>query len=330
MRAWRWMGSIVLVFAAAFGVTAFAQQGAEKAPIWTAFDNEKPFWQEMTTDTKQSMKVQGMTVEQNQKQTFFVKWTPKKVDPKTPNKWEVDYEITGVKMDITIGGNPISYDSANKDKTAQNPLTDFFGALVGSKFKLTVTRDEKDGMKVTEVDGLTAFVDKLTAANDQLKPLLKSILTPEAVKQMSNPTFAAFPPSEKEWEKKEWVYPVTLNMGPIGSYETTYTYKVNEKDKSKIDILGKMKYLPPEGKDSASIPFTIKPKSTLNSENISGSVTIDRTAGRIADSEIKMDLKGNLVIDIAGMETTVELTQKQTSKVRTSDTELPPPAAPKK
>src|SRR5436309_1374456 len=34
------------------------------------FDKDKTFYQEMTTETKQTMKVMGMDITQNQKQTF--------------------------------------------------------------------------------------------------------------------------------------------------------------------------------------------------------------------------------------------------------------------
>ena len=240
MNLWRLAGGLFLVGAVALGVTAYGQQPGDKdKPVWKGFDNDKPFWQEMTTETNQTMTVQGQQVKQDQKQTFWVMWTVKE---KGTNTWKVEYKIVGVKMNIQIGGNNISYDSTDlKNPPPNNPLTDFFKALVGSDFTLTVTNDPKTGLTVSDIDQskLDAFVNKLSAANEQLKPLLKSILDKEAIKQMSNPTFAAFPKSDADWTKGSWEYKVLLSMGPIGSYNTTYTY-TKGKDSNKIDVKAKI------------------------------------------------------------------------------------------
>jgi Family of unknown function (DUF6263) len=325
MKLWRWVGALMLVGAAAVGVSANNDQEGEK-PTWKAFDElNKPFWQEMKTDTSQTMKVQGMEVVQKQSQTFFVKWTPKS---KEKDCWKVEYEIVGVKMDIQIGGNNIAYDStASKEQTPQNPLTDFFKALVGSKFTFTVCSDPKEGIRVTDVEGLPQFVNKLAAANEQLKPLLEQILNKDALKQMSNPTFAAFPTAE-EFKKGTWDYDVTLNMGPIGSYKTKYTYTL-AKDGKKIDVTGTMDYSAPKSDAAGGLPFQIK-SGELKAEKVTGTVTLDQKAGRIADSTMQMDLAGKLTIDIAGMQTDVTLTQKQTSSVKTFDSDPVPAPASKK
>ena len=52
-------------------------------------------------------------------------------------------------MDIEIGGNKIVYDSTNPSAgTSNNPLQDFFKALVGSEFKLTISPE----MKVVKIE----------------------------------------------------------------------------------------------------------------------------------------------------------------------------------
>jgi len=305
-----------------FAVTANGEQAGD-APTWKAFDEiGKSFWQELKTDTSQTMKVQGQEVTQTQKQTFWVKWTPKK---KEANGWEVEYEIVGVKMDIEIGGNRISYDSFAKEPPPQNPLTDFFKQLLNSKFTLKVANDPKEGIKVVDVtEGLDAFVNKLAAANDQLKPLLKSILNKEAFKQMSNPTFAAFPKNAEEFKKGQWKYDSKLDMGPIGIYDTHYTYNLAA-DGKKVEVTGTMEYSAPAAANQGGLPFIIK-KGKLDAEKISGNVMLDPKGGRIESSTIQMDLKGDLTIDIAGMETNVNLTQKQISSVKTLDTDPVPQA----
>jgi hypothetical protein len=312
----------VAVCVVVIAVGAHSDQGSTK-PEWKAFDNfdDKnngiPFFQEMKTETTQTMKVQGMEVIQTQTQAFLVKWTPKSKE-KDKNIWTVEFEIVGVKMNIEIGGNNIKYDSTSTDPLPENPLTQFFKTLIGAKFTYTIEKDEKEGMKVTKVTGVPGFVGKLAAANEQLKGLLESILSEEALKQMATPIFAAYPRTDKEWQEGKWSNTALMNMGPIGTYTTVYTYAKSDKENT-IGVTGTMSYKPPETKDAAGLPFVIKEGSTLKAENIKGTVTLDPKLGCIKESDITMDLKGLLKIDIAGVDTSVDLTQKQSSTMKTSD-----------
>ena len=104
-------------------------------------------------------------------------------------------------------------------------------------------------MKVTKIEGREEFIKKLQQANPQMEPLLKQILSDDALKQMSDPAFGVVPgkPVKKgdTWERKS-----TLNMGPIGTYDTTYKYTDegrDEKDKNlvKIKVDTNLKYKPP-------------------------------------------------------------------------------------
>jgi hypothetical protein len=310
MNVWRLAGVLVLVgaiFIGFIGVKAYGQQAG--APlVWKAFDGDKPFWQEMTTKTKQTMKVQAMEVVQDQTQTFIIQWTPKGKDK--DGNFTVQQKIVGVKMNIKIGGNEIAFDSQDKNPP-NNPLTDFFKALVGSEFTLTISKD----LRVTNVEGLDKFIDKLATANEQLKPLLKSILSKEALIQMSDPTFAAWPKDGK-MDPKGWSHAVVLNMGPIGSYDTKYTYTPDGADK--VKVAATMTYKAPDEKSASGLPFTIK-GGELKADKAEGYVELDPAAGRIKKSDMKLDLSGKLMIDIGGMVTEVAITQNQTSTLVTLD-----------
>ncbi|HZT82512.1 MAG TPA: DUF6263 family protein [Gemmataceae bacterium] len=293
-----------------------AKDKGEGVKLAWKFEKGKPFYQEMTTETKQTMKVMGSDVVQNQKQTFYFSWTPEKQE--ADGSWVIQQEILGVKMDIDIGGSKISYDSTKTDNPA-NPLGEFFKALIGSKFTLTVDKNNK----VTKVEGRKEFLDKLAAANPQMKPLLDQILSEEALKEMADPTFAVVPTKEVKkgdtWEKTS-----KLDMGPIGKYENSYKYTFEGPDaKTKLDKIKvdtTLKYVPPS--DSAtggSLPFKIK-SADLKSTDASGTVTFDNAKGRVASSEQKLNLKGDLSIEIGGQTTKVELNQTQTTTVKTTDT----------
>ncbi len=302
------------------GLTGTAA-GQDKADLKWKFEKDKPFYQELTTETNQNMKVMGMDVTQKQKQTFYFKWTPLEQKDKD---WIVEQEIIGVKMEIQIGGNTINYDSTNP-ATANNPLADFFKALVGSKFKLTIGPD----MHVTKVEGRKEFLDKLISANQQMKPLLESILSEDALKQMADPSFAAIPNKE---EKKDdtWEYKSKLSLGPIGGYDTVYTYKYlgkddKQKDLDKIGVTAKLTYeKPADNAGAGGLPFRIK-DAKLESKNATGTVLFDPKLGRVDNSELNIELAGTLDIEIGGMTTKVELNQKQKTTTTTkSDNPLAP------
>jgi len=287
----------------------------DKVELKWKFEKDKPFYQEMTTKTQQDMKVMGMEVKQTQDQTFYFSWTFKEED-KDKNT-VVTQKIEGVKLTINIAGNPITFDSTNPT-SANTALAEFFKALVGSEFKLTLDKD----MKVVKIDGRDEFLKKLTAANQQMEPLLKRILSEEALKQMADPTFGLVPPHPVA-KGETWTRASTLSLGPIGSYKGTYKYTYEgpddkNKDLARIKIETTLAYEKPTG-DAEGLPFRIK-EANLTSKNAKGSALFDTKKGRLEKSEHSLDLEGNLDIEIGGMATKVDLKQTQSTTVNTSDT----------
>src|SRR5215468_1652110 len=109
---------VALVFLALV-VPTFAQE--KPAVLKWKFEPDKTFYQEMKTETKQTMKVSNSDVVQMQDMTFYFGWTPKKQDG---DNWVIQQKILGVKMKIDIGGTKVEYDST-KDSPQGNPLGDF-------------------------------------------------------------------------------------------------------------------------------------------------------------------------------------------------------------
>ncbi len=279
------------------------------------FEKGKTFYQELTTETKQTMKVMGMDIVQNQKQTFYFSWTPKEEDK--DKNWIIVQKIEGIKMDIDIGGQKVTFDST-KDTGVNNPLSDFFKALVGSQFTLTVSPD----FKVTKIEGREEFLKKLVTANQQMEPMLKTILSDDALKQMADPAFSVVP-NKPEKKGESWSKESKLNMGPIGTYETNYKYTYegpDEKDKAlaKIKVDTTLKYIPPAEGTTSQLPFKIK-KADLKSSDATGTVLFDVAKGRVASSDMGLKLDGKLSIEIGGMTSEVDLSQQQKTTVKTTD-----------
>jgi hypothetical protein len=292
-------------------------KGGENVTLAWKFEKDKPFYQKMVTKTEQNMKVLGNDVKQSQNQTFFFSFKPTKVEK---DKVEIEQEIIGVEMDIEIGGSKISYNS-QKDATVSNPLGDFFKALVGSKF--TISLDPKTN-KVTNVEGREQFIQKLVAANPQMKQLLDTILSKEALKEMAEPTFAVVPPKGSAHKGEKWSRKATLDMGPIGKYENEYTYLLEgvdgtgDKAAAKIKVDTTLNYTAPAETSQGGLPFKIK-SAALKSNSEAGQVVFNPTKGRLEKSTLKLKLKGQLDIEIGGQQTKVDLEQNQDSTIETLD-----------
>ncbi len=299
-----------------------SSSGDKVALMWK-FEKDKSFYQKMKTTTKQTMKVMNNDVNQTQDQTFYFTFKVVKVEN---DKVEIEQKITGVQMDIEIGGSKISYDST-KDTQANNPLGDFFKALVDSTF--TITLDTKT-LKVTKVDGRETFIQKLVAANPQMKPLLEVILSADALKEMAEPTFAVVP--NREVAKGEsWERDAKLDMGPIGKYDNKYKYTLEsvEKDTAKIKVESTLNYLEPKDSGQGGLPFKIKSAKLKSTSDPASLVLFSIAKGRLEKATLKLNLEGDLAIEIGGQSTSVKLTQNQESTIETSDTDLLPTAAKK-
>jgi Family of unknown function (DUF6263) len=297
---------------------------AGDSPISWKFTKDVPFYQEMTTSTIQNIKVQGLDVGQNQNQTFYFKFEPIKQEG---DKWIVKQTIEGVKMTIDIAGSPVSYDSTNETAPGgtNTALSEFFKALKGSQFTLTIGKD----MAVEKVEGRDEFVKKLVQSNKQLEQLLNKILGEEALKQMADPTFGIVP-NKPVKVGDSWTKTVKLTLGPLGSYENTYTFTYAKQtgDVADIDVKVALKYTPP-GADQGgeTLPFKIKGgniSQVQDDKSNKGTIKFNTKLGRIESSDIKVKMSGSLQLDIGGTTTEVNLTQDQTTTVKTSDKSFVP------
>lgn len=280
-------------------------------------EKDKRFYQELNTSVTQVIKVQGQDLTQKQDSTFFFMWTPTKQEG---DKWFVEQQVEGVKMTIDISGNVISYDSSKADGgvTAGNPtLTQFFKELVGSTFVAVLDKNQR----VERVEGKDAFIKKL-GTNAQMESLLKNIMTDDALKQMCDPTFGLTPDSPKK-VGETWKRDSTLNLGPIGTYTITYTFKYvgPEKDMDKIEVESTLVYAAPKANPEGLL-FRIKEGKLVSSNPTKGVILYNPRAQRIESAEIGVKLTGDLVVTIGGADTKVELNQEQKTTIKTSDTSL--------
>jgi len=274
-----------------------------------AFDPKSKFYQVQKTVTKQKMTVMNQPITQNQEQTFVIEWAAG--DKDKAGNYVVTQTIKGIEMEINIGGNKISYSSRKEEP--KNPMTEFFNQLKNSPLNYTISPD----LEVKSVDNSKDFIKKLGDINPQMQSLLNTILSEEALRKMAEPTWWAFP-AKGDLSKKSWTKESKLSLGPIGNYDSKFTFTNNgEKDgKVEIGIESTLTYSAPS--DNKGLPFVIT-KADLKSEGGKGKAIFDKAKGRFEHSEITMKLGGTLTIEVSNMTATVTLEQEQTAISDTSD-----------
>jgi hypothetical protein len=298
---------------------------SDKQKFEPKFEATKPFFQQVTTDVEQTVKVQGGNdLKLKHSQTFMFRWTPTKFEG---DKWTVKLTIEGVRLRVDVANNPVNYDSTAENANAQNPgLNEFFKNLIGSEFTVTFGK----GMAVEKVEGQEALLKNLGAANQQMEALLKKVLTAEALKEMSDPLAGLTPGGDKP-EKAvgdKWVKNTPIKLGPIGEYDRQYTYEYKGKDKDKpeldrIEVKASLTYKPPT--DAADgLLFRIKSGDLATQNPKAGFYLYDPKTGFLTKSELAVTMSGTLVVAIGTTETSVQLFQTQTTTVETKgETFLP-------
>jgi hypothetical protein len=320
---------VAALLCVALGATVSAQ---EKQNFALKLEKDKSFYQKMGTTVSQVIKVQNQDLTQKQDSTFYFKWTPEKHEG---DKWVLKQKVEGLVMSIDISGNPITYDSTKKEPagSAGNPgLMDFFRSLEGAEF--AVTLNTKD-WKVEKVEGKEEFIKKLGAGSAQMDSLLKKIMTDDALKQMADPTYGLIPAEPKAvnetWENKQ-----TLNLGPIGAYEVTYKFTYKGKDSAqkhldRIEVAPTLTYKPP-AESTEGLLFKIKDgkmeSRPLDPDQPPSAILYNPQTGRIERATISLKLRGELTVTIGGTDTKVELEQRQTTTIESSNDPLLPGAAP--
>ena len=311
----------------AVGLVGLAQ---DKQKFELKLEKDKAFYQEVVTDVQQTIKVQGGSdLTQKHSHTFWFQWMPTNF---AADKWTVKQKIEGAKMAIDIVGNKIEYDTTNPNAggATSNPnLADFFGKLKDTEFVVTLGK----GMVVEKVDGKDAFLAKLNSINPNMEAILKKMLSDEALKQMTDPSFGMTPPAEQAasgtWEKK-----VTINLGPVGIYDVTYkfTYKGKDavrKDFDRVEVVPTIVFKAPT-ENADGLLFKIK-GGELKTEDPKPDakpnyILFNAKTGRIEESSVSIKMKGNVNVTIGGTDTTVEIYQEQTTTTKTSEKSYLPTA----
>ncbi len=307
---------VALFLAAGLAAPAFAADDKPAALAWK-FEKGKAFYQEVTSDTTQTIKVKDKEeVKRATKSTFYYEWTPDEVgDKDKPTLLKL--KIVGVKMETDVGGEKATYDSTKLGGGQTGPLAAFCTALDGAEFKVTLGPDGK----VTKVEGRDELLKRLLPSAET-KKALETILSEDALKQAVESALAGLPPAGTElkkdakWERKG----VKLPLGPLGAYSTDYTYTYDSGDDktAKIKVEASVSHAAPADDAGGSLPFKIKKTDLKSAKAGAGTITFNKEKGWIESADLTVDAKGTLTVDSGDKPTDVEVAVTRKTTVKTT------------
>lgn len=314
MKSRRLIAPFALALAAAC-LSASAHAADDTKDLRWKFEKDKPFYEEITTQTKSTMKVMGTDLSYSMKLTFYWSWLPKEQDAK--KNWLIRQRIEAVQMECDMGGIKLEFDSV-KEIASITPLSDFFRALVGSEFMLMIGPDSK----VNRVEGREEFLKRLVTANQPMEPLFRQILDGDAIKQIADATLGVVP-NRPVKTGESWTFESKLNMGAIGTYDSVvkYTYEGQDaKDpaRAKISASPTVKYAAPAEAKVNPLPFKVK-SAELKCRDARGSALFNVAKGRLTSADQTLKIEGKLTVEIGGAANDVEIEQTQTTTTRISD-----------
>jgi RNA polymerase sigma factor (sigma-70 family) len=292
--------------------------GEEAVDLKVRLNAGQPFYQTVTTDVAQAMKLRQQDVAQNHAQTFWLRWTPQGEQDGT---YRVKQRVIGLKVDVNLAGNQMNYDSRAKDQ-AGNPLAELGKAVRDAEFTAHLDSEPRSAryLAVVKVEGQEELLKRLAAGKPQIAPLLQNIFSDEALKQLANPYPDGVLCGRPVRKGASWTGSGKQDLGPLGQYLTTYQYNYEGREGAldRIAVKTTLKYSPPPAGGRQNLPFGIV-KADFTRADGRGVVLFDRVRGRIARAKLETRLEGPLTIRIGGTDTVVEVAQTQTMTVTTTD-----------
>jgi hypothetical protein len=263
---------------------------------------------EHTFKLAQTTTVMGMEIETSVEQvsTSTNSIGTKRADGTVP----VETMVNTLKATVNAAGMGFSFDST--DSAAKEPeepqLRAAFAALkarVGTSYTVVL---DKDG-KVSAVEGLEKLLDQIQEKSPEAAEQVKAQLNVETVKRSESQHLDRIPdtllrPGES-WTRTEVQ---DLGSGQILTYEQHLEYVGTiEKEGKKLD---KISLKTTNARFSISPNATLPAKVTSNDLKVgesNGTILFDREAGRIVESNEKVQIKGPLTLEIQGNELELQI-----------------------
>jgi RNA polymerase sigma factor (sigma-70 family) len=274
------------------------------------FTLNRPIHQDTTIEVDQIIKTQGQVVKQKQSHSYYIVWTPME---NLGDSWRFRLTIQGLRLKLSNGDvSSLTFDST-KDQESDRSLFNYFEALIGAEFTVTLNKE----WKVQNVDGREAILKKHANANHEL-PALESVmnlfLREDSLSQLAEMSFGGLPrgtirPGE-DWSAEGKLGAKVLEEFPVTD---RFTYAGLEGKLDKITIKVES--------NSQGRPRAMKKPGNVVLRRLEGSGVqfFDRVKGCSVSSERNLLLEGKFTSLVNGQETEMDIAQTQKTTIKTTD-----------
>ena len=285
------------------------------------FEIDKPFYQEMTTITRQDMLFLPANANgvYGHEQTLYFSWRPVGLDK--DGNWVLKQKVEAVRFVFRDAGGKKTYEYDSRKDPGGVPtlVAHYCKQFVSSEFTLTFG---KDGKIQRDKDR-----DDLMKRLEEYQPALQThdaqVLSDAALRQSAEILLNPLNPKPVR-SGDSWTWNQMLKLRPIGKIETRYqfSYARQEGKAIHIDVQSTL-----EGKELQGKDKKLKGKGK-------GTILFDLDKGRIISEELESQLEGKIDAVSQGMlriaprdpaaltHTDVELKQRQKITIKTSDMNL--------
>lgn len=225
------------------------------------------------------------------------------------------FRIKEVKKDATVVEMTILQQKMQTEGPMGGP-----GGDLGEKLKnVTFTFTVNDKMEVVKFEGYDKFLDAISSEDPMMAAFLRSILQESVIKQSFGRTFSLAPDKPlsvgQTWQHKD-----KLPLGPIGTIEVNSRYKLEGVTDSlaRLSISGDLKWTGNDGKMDQALPFKFS-EVNIKADKFTGTALFDLQKGRLSNSQMDIDIKGSLVVEVGGQKVDMDIKQQMRTEMKVVD-----------
>jgi hypothetical protein len=285
----RYLLPVLILFT---GLTAPAQ---DPGTFQWQFKEGDKFYLENVTAVKQTMEFLGQTIPVESENIIVSSFKVLKADRDTV---VLEKKVEGAKAKAAKG----------------LPLPNLNEMMQGMTFKVTLNRQGT----VQKVEGREDFLRRLGQDNEELAKLFEAMISEDTLKQDFQEAFA-FGPGKAVVKGDSWKRPITVPLGPMGSFlvESNYTYQGKAADGEEIAVKQEFTYKAPKG-DAGGLPFKVS-DGKFKTEESTGLIVFDPVKGRLVRYEMKARMKGTMTITVGDQEAMMTMEQRTDTRIRVMD-----------
>jgi len=261
------------------------------------FEEGEKFYVESVISSKDILKGTGAEAKQDAERTTLTSFTVKRKN--ADGSLVLEQKIESIKVSV--------------QGTLPKPDAALHQLMEGTTFRLTLGKK----LELKSFEGYDALALRIAARDVELGKLFRSVMPEETMRRAVEEAFGFLPDGDLK-PGQRWSRKLILPLGPIGSLNglNSYTYRGYVDGKEKIDVEATLSYVAPPL--TTEFIFQVN-KGELKAENVRGTILFDPQTGKLAQSEIRLRLKGSLTVQAQGQLRAIDVDQEQTIRTRFLD-----------